>query len=432
VTSRESLTRAEAALASSLRSAGAAAHEPLAAFFVPGRIEVLGKHTDYAGGRSLLCAMEQGFAVVVARGPDHRVRVVDARSGEEVILDPGEMEGGFDPGTAPGWAIYPVTVLRRILRDFSGAAEGGGAVVAFHSSLPPAAGMSSSSALVAALYLALSARWELPMEADPLRLAEYLAAIEAGRAWAPPGGRTTPGSGPHIGVGTDGGSEDHAAILCARPGALIRCRFRPSVLESAVPLPPGWTFGVAASGVVAEKAGAARVGYNRLSEDAGAIARTWREATGEGDSHLGAILARGPDAGRRLEALLPTHLRPRLAQFAAECHEIIPGAEEALAQGDVEALGKQVARSQALAEEVLGNQTPEAVALVRLARKLGSPAASAFGAGFGGAVWALLPEDGAEDALARWKFAYLEAFPARAGSSAFLITGAGPPASRVQ
>ncbi|MDX1430536.1 MAG: galactokinase family protein, partial [Rhodothermales bacterium] len=32
-------------------------------FFVPGRIEVLGKHTDYAGGRSLTCATEHGFCV---------------------------------------------------------------------------------------------------------------------------------------------------------------------------------------------------------------------------------------------------------------------------------------------------------------------------------------------------------------------------------
>ena len=29
--------------------------------YVPGRIEVLGKHTDYAGGRSLLCALERGI-----------------------------------------------------------------------------------------------------------------------------------------------------------------------------------------------------------------------------------------------------------------------------------------------------------------------------------------------------------------------------------
>jgi galactokinase len=457
VTGVEGLALAEAALAASLRAAGGGGREPLATFFVPGRIEVLGKHTDYAGGRSLLCAMERGFSAVVAEGPDHRVRVVDARTEEEVILDPGRVEGGWDGARAPAWAIYPVTVLRRILRDFPGAADRGGAVIAIHSSLPPASGMSSSSALVVALYLALAARWRLPEEADPLRLAEYLAAMEAGRVWAAPGGEGGGGDDPPAlggadssergqdggteaasgvagltGVGTDGGSEDHAAILCARPGALIRCRFRPSVLESTVPLPSGWTFGVAASGVVAEKAGAAREAYNRLSDEAGAMARTWREATGEKDPHLGAILARGPDARHRLEALLPPHLRPRLAQFTAECAEIIPGAQQALARGDLDSFGSHVARSQALAEEVLANQVPETGALVRLARELGSPAASAFGAGFGGAVWALLPRTDAVEAVARWKAAYLEAFPARAETSAFLITGAGPPASRVR
>ena len=45
--------------------------------FVPGRIEVLGKHTDYAGGRSLTCAAERGFAVAYLPREDTRLRVVD-------------------------------------------------------------------------------------------------------------------------------------------------------------------------------------------------------------------------------------------------------------------------------------------------------------------------------------------------------------------
>ena len=35
----------------------------LHAWWVPGRLEVLGKHTDYAGGRTLICAVPRGFAV---------------------------------------------------------------------------------------------------------------------------------------------------------------------------------------------------------------------------------------------------------------------------------------------------------------------------------------------------------------------------------
>ena len=40
------------------------ADSPAVAVYVPGRIEFLGKHTDYAGGRSLLLAVDRGFRLV--------------------------------------------------------------------------------------------------------------------------------------------------------------------------------------------------------------------------------------------------------------------------------------------------------------------------------------------------------------------------------
>jgi len=52
--------------------------------FVPGRIEFLGKHTDYAGGRSLVCALERGFCVAAAPRADHTVRITDAGRYEDV------------------------------------------------------------------------------------------------------------------------------------------------------------------------------------------------------------------------------------------------------------------------------------------------------------------------------------------------------------
>src|SRR5688500_2386334 len=51
------------------------AHRERWSLWVPGRIEVLGKHTDYAGGRSLVCALERGFCVQVAPRRDSIVRV---------------------------------------------------------------------------------------------------------------------------------------------------------------------------------------------------------------------------------------------------------------------------------------------------------------------------------------------------------------------
>jgi galactokinase len=49
------------ACAKALQDCGLGGATAAKAFYVPGRIEVLGKHTDYAGGRSLLAATEKGF-----------------------------------------------------------------------------------------------------------------------------------------------------------------------------------------------------------------------------------------------------------------------------------------------------------------------------------------------------------------------------------
>ena len=59
---------------------GVPRNRPVNAFFVPGRVEILGKHTDYAGGRSLVAAAEQGFCQVARPRADRQVRIWDAAS----------------------------------------------------------------------------------------------------------------------------------------------------------------------------------------------------------------------------------------------------------------------------------------------------------------------------------------------------------------
>ena len=69
--------------------------------------------------------------------------------------------------------------------------------------------------------------------------------------------------------------------------------------------------------------------------------------------------------------------------------------------------------------------------LARAARELGAAAASSFGAGLGGSVWALVA-DGAADALQeRWRADYLSRFPQHAGAAEFFQTRSGPPMARV-
>jgi len=385
-------------------------------------VEFLGKHTDYAGGRSLLCAVERGVHLVAAPRVDARLRITDAGTG-----DVAQLELRKDPPPAPrrGWADYPGTVARRLARNFPGPPPPRGADLAFASDLPPAAGMSSSSALIVATFVALAdvnGLEQRPEYAAAIRgpedLAGYLGAVENGERFGPFSG--------DAGVGTAGGSEDHAAILCSKPGTLRQFAFCPVRAERDVPLPAGHVLAIAVSGVVADKTGTKRAEYNRAAHGAALMLDAWRAATGRGDGSLAAALASAPDAAAQLRHLVDPALHPRLEQFLAESTEIIPAAGDALARGDTAALGPLVDRSQRLAESGLGNQIPETIALARDARRLGAAAATAFGAGFGGSVWALVELRAAPAFVERWSAAYGKAFPGRARAAEFFVSGAGP------
>ena len=57
---------------------------PQHVWWVPGRLEVFGKHTDYAGGRALVAAAPRGFAVNASARNDGIIRVIDAWRGESL------------------------------------------------------------------------------------------------------------------------------------------------------------------------------------------------------------------------------------------------------------------------------------------------------------------------------------------------------------
>src|SRR5262249_8416615 len=82
-------------------------------------------------------------------------------------------------------------------------------------------------------------------------------------------------------------------------------------------------------------------------------------------------------------------LASRLDHFIKEDARV-PLAMAAFDRGDAAELGRLAADSQHDAEHLLGNQIPETVNLVTCARKAGAFAACSFGAGLGGAVWALI------------------------------------------
>jgi galactokinase len=399
--------------------------------FVPGRVEVLGKHSVYAGGSTLSCAVERGLAMVYAPRRDRTVRLVDARmrTPVEFPVDPAM------PIPAGRWSTYPMTAARRLARNFG--APYPGADIAFHSTLPRAAGLSSSSALVTAMVLVLVDTGRLSAReafratlSDPLAFATYLGCVENGQPYGALAGDR--------GVGTFGGSEDHAAITCSVAGHVGHFEFCPVRRLASVPVPAGYVFAIGASGVVAVKTGNARERYNRASMLVSELLERWRADTGRQDATLAAAVHSGPDAPARLTELAtrtgpggdPDALGRRLAHFLLENETIVPAAAQALAGGDVAAFGRAADESQRAADELLGNQVPETIALAGLARRLGAEAASAFGAGFGGAVWALVDEDESQRFLARWRTEYRAAVePATRTRSTFFVSPAGPPAT---
>jgi galactokinase len=203
---------------------------PAAAWWVPGRLEVFGTHTDYAGGRSLVAPVPRGFVFLAASRLDRQIRAIDAKD----VRDPGDKKNAAhqesvaisqeqSPARFRGWRHYVEVTASRLARNFPGSELG--TDIAFASDLPRAAGMSSSSALIVGIAISLSYAGRLrersEWQADVRSIVDeagYLGCVENGRAFGALTG--------DAGVGTHGGSEDHAAMLAGTASQRVRIRSR--------------------------------------------------------------------------------------------------------------------------------------------------------------------------------------------------------------
>ncbi len=382
--------------------------------FIPGRIEVLGKHTDYCGGRSIVCAIDRGFHAEIDERSDSTMVLDNVDIGEKASIDLTE------PVAAVGhWSSYAAEVARRVTENLGPL---NGVSIRFRSDLPKAAGLSSSSALMIMVFAALDAvndlrsRDEFRTSIDnELQLAEYLGCVENGQTY-----RDLKGS---AGVGTFGGSQDHAAILLGKNDLLTRFAFSPLRREADLAFPDDLTFIVASSGVLAEKTGSALEKYNRISLMVSDITQRFGTsrslsdiASDIGFEELRNVVRKG--ASRFAE----DELISRLRQFQFENFEAIPIVSAMIAEEKISDIGRTVNMSQQFAEEHLKNQTPETMFLQRSARELGSIAASAFGAGFGGSVYAIVRRSDADAFTDEWQNGYLKTFPQHSEASEFFVT----------
>ncbi len=111
--------------------------------FAPGRVNLIGDHTDYTGGWCLPIALQWGTTIEGTRGGD-RIRLTSGLDDTTTDIDPRDP----DPSTVRGWARYVAAVAAEVR-------PAGGFTGTITTTLPIGAGLSSSAALEVALSLAL-------------------------------------------------------------------------------------------------------------------------------------------------------------------------------------------------------------------------------------------------------------------------------------
>jgi galactokinase len=356
-------------------------YPPAVVASAPGRVNLLGEHTDYNAGFVLPVVLSQRTTVALAPRLDAQVRV-----GSDRFHQAGPRSyrlGAEAPGA--GWLDY-VQGTTAVLRAAGHAPRGFDAWIA--SALPPGGGLASSAALLVALLRALRAALALPL--DDLALARL--AQRAENAF----------------VGARVGIMDQVAASVGEPGSALFLDTR-SLRWERVPLPPGLGLVVIDSGVAHQHVAG---DYN-----------TRRAECERACALLGVPTLRdvGLDDLPRVEAL-PSPLRERVRHVVTENARVLD-AVAALRAGDLPRLGALCRASHASQRDDYAVSVPAIDLLVALAEA--EPAvygARLTGGGFGGAIVAVARAAEARAAGER----IVAAYRARAGRAATLL--APPPA----
>ncbi len=338
----------------------------------PGRVNLIGEHTDYNGLPVLPMALDREIVLQYRPRTDRRVvlRNTAARFPPvEFVLD-AEI-----PADTPGeWGNYPRAAAQALWRETGPLTGLEGEI---HSTIPIAAGLSSSSALVVATALALL---DVSRRAVPLpRLMELLAQGERY-------------------VGVQGGGMDQAISLGGREGHAMRIDFRPALRLTPVPLPGGWRFIVASSLTEVAKSAGARQTYNaRVRECREALVQVAARGLGaEPPMDYAELLARvPPEAALRVAAgTLEERLLRRFRHVVTEGTRVA-AAEQALRNGDLAQFGALLTQSHASLRDDYAVSTADLDTLAAIAVEAGAAGARLTGAGLGGCIVAVAPADGA-------------------------------------
>jgi len=314
--------------------------------FGPGRVNLIGEHTDYNDGLSLPFAIADGVTVsATARGDGEIVaRAHDLGEEDRFALDA--------PPRADGWRAF----VRGAVAELRAAGlPVRAASLEIRGTVPTGAGLSSSAALEVAMCLALLALSGAE-DADRLELARLCSRVE--NEW----------------VGARTGLLDQTASLLGERDRALRIDFRTLDVRPVALKTGDWRLVTVDSGEAHSHAGS---GYNERRRECAEAAR-----------ELGVASLR--DATPEAATALPDPLDRRIRHVVEE-NARVDATIEALAAGDLAAVGALLDASHVSLRDLYDASTPAVERTVRALRDAGAAGARMVGGGFGGHVLALLP-----------------------------------------
>ncbi|HWM33166.1 MAG TPA: galactokinase [Pseudolysinimonas sp.] len=345
-------------------------HTPQGIWSAPGRVNLIGEHTDYNEGFVLPFAIDRRTLVAAGPREDSTLRLASTFDDEDTLyleVPMGELDAlqalTNERGSSPlEWAAYPVGVAWALGRAGADLAAVPGLDLMFDSNVPVGAGLSSSAAIECAAALALDDLWRLGLSRQQLANAGQLAENEF--AGAP-----------------TGIMDQTASLLGVRDAAvLLDCR----MLETeTVPLgldEAGLTTVVIDTGVAHEHSTG---GYadRRLSCGKAAVLMG-----------VPSLRDLGPGDLDRAEAKLSNETFRRMRHVITENQRVLD-AVDAIRDHDHAALGELLDASHRSMRDDFEISTPELDLAVEIARENGALGARMTGGGFGGSAIALAPLD---------------------------------------
>ena len=326
---------------------------PTALGRAPGRVNLIGEHTDYNGGLCLPAALPHVTLAAVRPRPDDVIRAVS-------LQQPHAWEGFVStiaPGSVSGWAAYVAGVVWA-LRDAGHDVRGLDVLV--DSTVPVGAGLSSSAAIECAVAVAITGALGRPLTQE-LRLGLVNVCIRAETEV----------------VGAPTGGMDQTVAMLARPGTALLIDFDAGT-KTAVPLSlDGRTILVTDTRVSHELTDG---GYGARRADCEAAA-----------SALGVTSLRHAELSA-VAGLDNERVRRRARHVVTEIARV-SDTVEALEAGDWDSVGRLFADSHASMRDDFEISCPELDIAVAAAVDAGATGARITGGGFGGSSVAVVPDE---------------------------------------